>query len=255
MVRESYEEDRVTFTLEQNMSVKNETKEQNQSKTSERSSDPVKDKLNIKLQDLEDMKIQDFECIEVQDYEETNAVMETQPQQKTEITFKTVEHKFQLVKTNMESGNCSKNSTNFEATRKIKTREKITSSSFKITPPYPTTVTIDEDHLDVSRFPPFQISNVLADNKQSKSSPGAIVSTTEDREVSGLNMFNPTTYLSKGEKTTGYQPQLTEVNAADINLAVENHQQFQSIKEGTTSRAMTLSGSMNSSRPYMDATN
>ena len=254
MVGELDEEKRVKFTLEQNMSVKNETKEQNQSKNSEKSSDPIKNNSNIEIQDLEDMKIQDFECIEIQDYEETNVVMETQLQQKTEITLRAVEHKPQLDKTNMESSNCSESSTNSKATMKITTRGKITLPPFKITPPHPTTVTIDEDHLDVSRYSPIQVSNVLADNKQSKSSPGAIVSTTEDREVPGLNMFNPTTYLSEGENTTGYQPQLTGVNAADINQVMKNHQQFQSIKEGNTSRAMTLSGSMNSSRPSMDIT-
>ena len=77
------------------MSVKNKTQEQNQSRISEKSSDPVKDNLNMEIQNFEDMEIQNFKDMEIQDYEETDAVMEIQPQRKTEITFRAVEYKLQ----------------------------------------------------------------------------------------------------------------------------------------------------------------
>ena len=132
--------------------------------------------------------------MKIQNYKETDAVMEIQPQRKTEITLKAVEYEPQLDKLNMESSECSQSKENPEATMKtnkdnrveeiimggkIKARGKVTLSSIqgkqtlsftinKFTPPYPTTAAVDEDHLDRSRFSPIQVSNVLTDNKQRK---------------------------------------------------------------------------------------
>ena len=151
MVGELYEEKRAKFTLEQNISVKSETKERNQSEISEKSSDFMKNNLDM----------------EIQDYEDTDAVMEIQPQRKTETTLKAVEYEPQLDKLNVESSECSQRTKNSEATmktnednraeetvikEKIKARGKQTLSFTinKFTPPYPTTAAVDEDHLDRS---------------------------------------------------------------------------------------------------------
>ena len=244
------------FTMEQNMSIK--TKEQNQSEISEKSSD----------------------LTDTQDYEETDAVMESHPQRTTEILFKAVGQSSpppvnEAVRDNFSGGIVKIRGTNQnerqnpEKIMKIKARgivtktcDCVTSPSipceqvlhFKITQLYPTTTAIDKDHLDTCKSSPIQISTVPTSNEQSKSSPGVTASITADETVSNLNSFDPTTNLSNGEYTTGYQPQLTGVNEASIYQTAENCQQLLSITEGTRSRATFLSGSMNSSRPSMDIT-
>ena len=56
--------------------------------------------------------------MKIQNYKETDAVMEIQPQRKTETTLKAVEYEPQLDKLNVESSECSQRTKNSEATMK-----------------------------------------------------------------------------------------------------------------------------------------